>query len=375
MSKERNVCLHCGAKQKISAQVCDLCGSSLSGELVEAEADGAEFVDEVASLSAIEEIEELEQHDQESSSDTIERGGFCTSCGASYPVGSRFCGSCGRKIAMTEATGDATTPAKSAVPVSKSIPTPETPPAKRAATDKELGRQVLLVVGAAVILIVALFVITVVSRDQGGSVPPQSGQSASPLVLGPLPAEVQGTVQSLRDQIDALTGEAKTLKRRELADFLISHGRWDLAGEVQEEIAAVTGAESDWVRTGNLYYDWMEGVGDESKAGFAQRAISAYQQALQINPDNLDVRTDMAIAYMFDPENSVQAIAQTNMVLEQDSLHVQANFNRGIMLLRINRFEEAISQFNTVKRVVGDPANPIYQRAESALDALRQVNP
>ena len=205
--------------------------------------------------------------------------------------------------------------------------------------------------------------------------PPQSGQSASPLVLGPLPAEVQGTVQSLRDQIDTLTGEARTLKRRELADFLISHGRWDLAGEVQEEIAAVTGAESDWVRTGNLYYDWMESVGDESKAGFAQRAIAAYQEALQINPDNLDVRTDMAIAYMFDPENSVQAIAQTNMVLEQDSLHVQANFNRGIMLLRINRFEEAISQFNTVKRVVGDPANPIYQRAESALEALRQVSP
>ena len=45
MSKERNICPHCGAKQKISALVCDLCGSSLSGELVDAEENGHPFPD------------------------------------------------------------------------------------------------------------------------------------------------------------------------------------------------------------------------------------------------------------------------------------------------------------------------------------------
>ncbi|NNE34207.1 MAG: zinc ribbon domain-containing protein, partial [Rhodothermales bacterium] len=174
MSNERNVCPHCGAKQKASARVCDLCGSPLNGDYVDTENDVADVDGEVAALAA---VEAVQQGAEEDASDSDERGGFCTSCGKEYPAGARFCGACGRKIAAVASAAGGAASVKSAAPTVATIPAPPAPQSKRAATDKELGRQVLLVVGAAVVLIVALFVITVVSRDNGTSVPASgSGQ-------------------------------------------------------------------------------------------------------------------------------------------------------------------------------------------------------
>jgi cytochrome c-type biogenesis protein CcmH/NrfG len=122
-----------------------------------------------------------------------------------------------------------------------------------------------------------------------------------------------------------------------------------------------------------MYYDVMESREDASRGAYAKKAIAAYASALEINPDNLDIRTDMAIAYMYDPDNPMKAIQETNRVLEQDSLHVQANFNRGVMLANINRIDQAVAQFRKVQRIVGDDSSPIYQRAEQAIDRLQGV--
>ncbi len=363
MSNERIICSHCGAVQKKGATLCDLCGSPVDGSDIE-QASVVE-ADEINSVS--------ESAPSEAQARDSSRGGFCTSCGAAFPVGARFCGSCGEKLVGIGSAPVVEDPQDGSPPPQERATPPDVPKSKRAATDKELGRQVLLVLGAAVVLIVALFVVTAVSRDRVSNEAGDAGESVAEFVPAPLAPEVQAAVETIRAEIDSLAGDEKLSKLRELADFLVSHGRWDVAAGVQAELAQVTGIEADWVRSGNLYYDWMDGIEGEAKAAYARKAVESYQNALQINPDNLDVRTDMAIAYMFDPDNSVQAIAQTNMVLEADSLHIQANFNRGIMLLRINRFEEAAFQFNKVMRIVADPQNPIYQRAESALDAIRQA--
>ena len=90
-----------------------------------------------------------------------------------------------------------------------------------------------------------------------------------------------------------------------------------------------------------------------------------------LDDENLDVRTDMAIAYLYDPENAMMAIQETNKVLESDSLHIQANFNRGIMLTQINRRDQALEQFEKVKRIIGDSEDPVFQRASDAIARLQ----
>lgn len=159
--------------------------------------------------------------------------------------------------------------------------------------------------------------------------------------------------------------------RRDLMDLYLAANRIDLAAGEAERIAEITNTENDWAIAGNLYYDVMEGREDASRSTYAKRAISAYDRALAINPDNLDIRTDMAIAYMYDPDNPMMAIQETNRVLEQDSLHIQANFNRGVMLANINRIDQAVDQFEKVKRIIADESNPIYQRADQAIESVQ----
>ncbi|TDI69444.1 MAG: tetratricopeptide repeat protein [Bacteroidetes bacterium] len=119
----------------------------------------------------------------------------------------------------------------------------------------------------------------------------------------------------------------------------------------------------------------MESQTPVERAYFARKSIAAYRRALEINPENLDARTDMAIAYMYDSENPMMAIQETMKVLESDSLHVNANFNRAIMLLQINRVDQAIEQLRKVKRIVGDPDNAVYIQADQLItDTLGKRN-
>jgi len=74
------------------------------------------------------------------------------------------------------------------------------------------------------------------------------------------------------------------------------------------------------VKLGNVYYDhksWPE-------------AIRYYQQALDIQPDDRDVRTDMGTAYFYSgfPD---QAIEQFNQVLKKSPNYPNTLFNLGIV--------------------------------------------
>ena len=131
-------------------------------------------------------------------------------------------------------------------------------------------------------------------------------------------------------------------------------------------------SEVEWVRSGNLYYDWMELQGSALRTAYARKAIASYSRALEINPNNLDARTDMALAYFYDPQRPMDAIRNITMVLEADSTHIQANYNRGYLLFQIGRYDQSVEQFEKVLRLVGNPEDPIYRRAETAIQTVRQ---
>ena len=62
-------------------------------------------------------------------------------------------------------------------------------------------------------------------------------------------------------------------------------------------------------------------------------------------------------------------MAEIRQVLDADSTHVQARFNYGVMLARIGRNDQALTQFETVKRFA-EPNSAQYRQAESAIASL-----
>lgn len=253
-----------------------------------------------------------------------------------------------------------------------------------------MARRVLFTVGAGVLLMMLLYGVTLMSesRSPGGESPPQTDVAAQPRAdqgatpeaaesAAPSPEPLSGDLAEEAEALEESIASASNASERvdlqqKLVRLYVRADRQDLAGDVQEQIARTEETAMAWADAGNLYYDWM--MQQQDRAGqtqYAKKAISAYQKSLEIDPSNLDVRTDMAVAYLYDPENPMQAIQQTKKVLEQDPDHIQANFNRGIMLLRINRVEEAIKQFERVKSLASTDS-PIYQRTENVLERIRQ---
>ena len=369
-----HTCESCGARVDAGVEVCNLCGTPMQGAAAELGTQELERTPEkVVSARAASGYPNVDDwgtvHEPE-----------CDTCGHLNPDGSRFCNRCGSRLVPSRQgndappeTGTGTASAASVVADQRDVAAAKDEgPSKITdlnATDKAVGKQVIIVVSAALLLVVVLYFATTMSGGSQGdfsiAAPPPDQQTVEPLA-----SQWQEQEGQLMSEIEGAAGEAQIDARRRLIDLYFAADRLDFAADQTVLIAEAIGSEEEWVLAGNLYFDWMQRAPDAQKAPWAQKAVGSYQAALELNPDNLDVRTNMAIAYLYDPQNSMMAIQETTRVLESDSLHIQANFNRGIMLNQINRTDQAIEQFEKVKRIIGDAEDPVYQRAESAIAQL-----
>lgn len=413
-------CPSCGALVADDADVCDLCGTSIPTE-EHSSAEEAQPLASEASASA-----------EATSSTSPEDGGeqqrvYCNACGWENPPNARYCSQCGERLQdMSEAQPAAvpadlpqpdraseTEPSAEETGEAQEAPASGNPEAKQAG----MGRQVGMIIGIGVLLVVGLFLVTTWSdarwsrssageSSANGSAPngsavngSEGASSGTPALQGrssaalsaraapetdlatlveelgsgqeEMPDQLVQRIDSLRSVIENSTGAARHAARRELANAYIGGGHLGQAALLQKDVAEATDNPDDWRRTGDLLYSWMETLGNQPESRtVAQHVVEAYQHVLDQQPDNLDVRTDMATAYL-QTNNPMRGVKEINRVLEQNPDHFQARFNKGIMLTMIGRAKEAITQFERVKEIVGEDS-PYYQQAEQAIQTIRK---
>ncbi len=390
--KAHVVCAGCGARLAPEAMQCDLCGLPVGVAPDEPIAPAAEPEGPG--------VETAPSPEPQGAADSAPVQGsyiVCGSCGHNNALSARFCNQCGSAFYETPAEPEVH-PVAEAVSTAVAVDqgaasadqtdTPVLPPEmaspdhKRAPGSPAVNKQVFRLVGVSLLVVVGLFLITVWSKD-GPSTPPassplsntQSGASdetvAPPTV--PLAAAVEAQVEAAEASIAEATDDAARLAaRQDLMNLYISNSRIDKAAEVQVQIAEADPTPENWAMAGNMYYDWMEQQQGASRTFAAKEAIAAYQKALEMEPNNLDVRTDMAVAYLNDPDNPMEAVQQTNKVLEQDPDHLQANFNKGVMLGQIGRLDQAIMQFDRVM-TLAEPGSQPFERAKQYKTELENL--
>jgi len=390
MSKSYRTCAGCGARLSSDAGHCDLCGTPTheaeAAETTPVATEDPVFSD-ASALSAS--VVVPEASDETPSMPSAERpaGVFCNQCGWQNPVGARYCTMCGAPLQSVNPAALSPSPPPASPPAPRPpVPSESVtmPPAARA--EEEVGsagsdltrqavtRQVGIIVGAGFLLVVALFMVTAVSKTRPAEPPlPAASAPAStdvtPGQLPPLAASLVEQAEALEAEIAQRTGEAQTDKRRDLVAFFAGSGRLDRAAFEQQKVAEATSTADDWKHAGDLFYDWMSSLQGPQKAQVALRAIDAYQRVLAVNPDNLDVRTDMATAYL-SSNNPMQGVAEIKRVLEADPNHLHARFNYGIMLAMIGRTELAVEQFEQVKTLV-DASSSYYRQADEAIRVIQ----
>lgn len=321
-------CAECGARVEADQTRCELCGWSTGDQLY----DGA-----MANAANCP---------------------FCNACGWANPAGARFCSQCG--LALQAITNPATPPKQS-------------PVKRKASVVPGTGRQVAVIFGLAALLIIALFMVTAISKvthraEPAATVQPESSPEAE---RAPISAGLREQVAALDNAIAQDSSAASLALEREKVFMLAQGGRIDLAAEAQQNIARRTGDQEDWRMAGNLFYDWMmdeEDVAERARA--ANLAVTAYQAVLARNPENHDVRTDMATAYL-NTGNPMLGVTAIKRVLEAAPDHLNANFNYGLMLARINRTDQALEQLARVLELSPDTASTHNRRARALMATIR----
>ena len=368
--KTPTACPQCGARLAPGAERCDLCGAAVNEPPAEA----------VPRADAVPDPDQPDVRPVAEPQADAERGPFCNQCGWLNPADARFCSQCGARLQSVEgaSAGPPPQPRPLAAPAFPPTPEADEEASGREAVPSGMGRQLGVLVGAAVLLVVGLYFVTYVSKRGVAAEPPASVAQAErvaddhDLEAQPLPPQMAEQVATLEGEIAGLEGEARAAKQAELVGLYIGAGRSDRAAVVQQALAEANGSPEAWARAGDLYTEWMESVEESHKPEVAPLAIAAYQAVLEAEPENADVRARMAWAYQYDRQNPMEAITQTNLVLEQDPDHLQANYNRGLFLMRINRLDQAREQLEKVQRIAG-AGSPMFNQAAAMIEALREV--
>ena len=110
---------------------------------------------------------------------------------------------------------------------------------------------------------------------------------------------------------------------------------------------------------GNLYFD----------AGEFPKAISWYEAALKLNPRNIDVSTDLAVAFYYS-EQPDKALAQLDHSLTIDPKHPKTLLNQGI-IRAFGKQDLAGAQQSWEKVVQVAPNSQEAARARQGLDGLK----
>lgn len=403
------ICPECGARLSEDAGRCDLCGAAVPGPGEPEESEDAGVSDTVQEDSVPSGIPE-----PSSEQASPEAGVFCNECGWKNPPNARYCSRCGAKLQALEKSGDrdnappasasgdrtgapppppnapaggragGTREGEPAGPASSSFERKEARPAAAAtpsssgASNGSVTWHVAVLVGLAVLVVVALYMITVVSKqrvapsaDEAVAAPAEARAALAieSFEAIPISDEYRGQVDSLQQVIADAGGQEAVEARGALVDFLIGIGRIDRAAIEQQRLARLADDPAHWKTAGNLLFDWMERVQAERKTEVALLTIDAYKQVLKHDPSDLDARADLGWAYQHDPQNPMEAIRQTNLVLEEDPEHLEANYNKAVFLMRINRLDQAREQFRRVKDIAGSES-PYFRQAEMWIETI-----
>ena len=411
MPDSPRTCPSCGAHVPAGSDQCDLCGTAVSPapKDVDSSDDGAEEDGGDANAESQDSEPELEEGPSV----------FCNQCGWENPPGARYCSQCGAELQdLSDASPAGTRPVTADLPQgTEEDTTADVEPAAETDEQAAMGRQIALVVGGALALVLALFFATQWSAQyewdggasssgtpsaqatpSGGSAASSGGSSGRPQSMrgaggeegsnqastdlrtlvdqtaNPPNGPVAGRIDSLRTQIGQASGQKKQQLRTKLTNLLIGAGQPGRAALVQKKIAETVGTVKARRRTADLLYRWMQELQNRGQrkqiSQVARHAAQAYKAVTEGRPDDLDARTRMGEAYLL-TNNPMRGIKTINAVLDDDSTFVPARFQKGLALLQINRVKQAKQQFRKAKQYA-DKESPFYQQAIRALKVIKK---
>lgn len=119
-----------------------------------------------------------------------------------------------------------------------------------------------------------------------------------------------------------------------------------------EQKALKSNVEKDWIDASYRYFDAFKSGKDSLEVSyFADKAIKSYSKVLEINPSNLDAKTDLGILFTEGSNEPMKGITLLREVIEIDPKHENAQLNLGFLSMKSGQYEKAIERFKKVLEI------------------------
>ena len=119
-----------------------------------------------------------------------------------------------------------------------------------------------------------------------------------------------------------------------------------------------------WIALGNAYFDLKEN----------QKAIEAYNKALEIDPKNANVWTDLGVMYRRNgqPQKAVEAF---DKAIAADPKHEVSRFDKGVVLMQdLNDAEGALKAWEGLVEINPSATTPNGQPLKDVVERYKKMN-
>lgn len=224
-------------------------------------------------------------------------------------------------------------------------------------------KQIILITGV-IILMVVLYIQPLKSLVKEEATAVESNETAigsqfnlenvSGIAKQGLNASLQKDITDLEASLKEASEEEKLSLLKQLAEKWHDVNKPTPQAFALEEIAAKEPSFENWLKAGDVFSEAYANLQDTVMVPvLTQRAIHAYEAALDFDKESLDAKTGLGSAYVNGP-NPMQGITMLLEVVKEAPKNVKANFNLGLFSMQSRQFDKAVDRFKTV--VEQDPS-------------------
>ena len=170
------------------------------------------------------------------------------------------------------------------------------------------------------------------------------------------PEDLLKSIKSVRAQFLSNAGNEKNaIFADSLANLYLEAGQFDSAAWFAEEASTFFNTIESRIKAGDMYYQAYTFAVDQSKQNsLAAKAQEFYEKVLEAQPENLDVKTKMAMTYV-SSASPMKGIMMLREVLAQDPKNEMALFNMGMLSIQSGQYDKAVERLQEL--VVINPSN------------------
>lgn len=174
-------------------------------------------------------------------------------------------------------------------------------------------------------------------------------------------ASLAADIEKLEKQAKSAEGAQKIELQKQIAK------KWDdvnqpaAAAFSYEEVAKASPSYENWLIAGDRFTEGYQNYSDTTVTlGLVNKAINAYNKALELNANSLDAKTGLGVAYVTASQNPMQGIQLLLGVVKEDPKNTKANMNLGMFSMKSGQFQKAVDRFKTVIDVKPTPEAWFY---------------